>query len=199
MQIKKVKIICSECGSTHEIRKGDYDRKIRNGQDRFYCSLKCSGKADYKNNPKKLEKNKGNISLLKGYEANRLDKYSPFKYSLNKAKSRSKQRGEETDLTLEYLKEIYDKQKGLCAYTNIKMEIPRSSQDEDIKKSPKKLSLDRIHSHTGYIKGNVEFVCYCINVMKNDFTKKETLNFINEIKITSCQSQMDTSNFFDDL
>jgi hypothetical protein len=125
--IKKTKIICATCNKEHEIRLSDYKRKIKNGQDKFYCSLKCSGKADYKNNPQKLEKNKGNISLLKGYEANRLDEYSPFKYSLNKAKSRSKERGEETDLTLEYLKEIYDKQKGLCAYTNIKMEIPRSS------------------------------------------------------------------------
>jgi len=178
-----VKIICATCNKEHEIRLSDYKRKIKAGQDKFYCSLKCSGKADYKNNPQKLDKNKGNISLLKGYEANRLDEYSPFKYSLNKAKSRSKERGEETDLTLEYLKEIYDKQDGLCAYTNIKMEIPRSSQDEDIKKSPTKLSLDRIHSEIGYIKGNVEFVCYCINVMKNDFSKQETLDFVKKIKI----------------
>ena len=188
MKIKKTKIICAECGKEHEIRQGDYNRKIKAGQDKFYCSLKCSGKADYKNNPSKLEKNKGNISLLKGYEANRLDEYSPFKYSLNKARSRSKERGEETDLTLEYLKEIWEKQNGLCTYTNIIMEMPRSSQDEDIKKSPTKLSLDRINPDIGYFKGNVEFVCYCVNVMKNDFTKEEMIDFIkliikNNVKI----------------
>lgn len=182
MKIKKTKITCATCNKQHEIRQSDYNRKIKAGQSEFYCSLKCSGKADYKKNPKKLEKNKGNISLLKGYEANRLDEYSPFKYSLNKARSRSRERGEETDLTLEYLKQIYEQQKGLCAYTGIKMEIPRSSQDEDIKKSPTKLSLDRIYSHTGYFKGNVEFVCYCVNVMKNDFSKEETINFIKQIK-----------------
>lgn len=188
MKIKKTKIICAECGNDHEIRQSDYNRKIKAGQEKFYCSLKCSGKADHKNNPSKLAKNKGNISLLKGYEANRLDQYSPFKYSLNKARSRSKERGEETDLTLEYLKEVYDSQNGLCTYTGIKMEIPRSSQDEDIKKSPTKLSLDRVHSHTGYFKGNVEFVCYCVNVMKNDFSKDQMLDFIeliikNNVKI----------------
>jgi hypothetical protein len=112
----------------------------------------------------------------------RLDQYSPFKYSLNKARSRSKSRGEVTDLTLEYLKEIWETQKGLCSYTNIKMEMPRSSQDEDIKKSPTKLSLDRIDPSIGYIQGNVEFVCYCVNVMKNDFTKDQMVDFINEIK-----------------
>ena len=121
------------------------------------------------------------IKLKKIYKS-RLDKYSPFKYSLNKARSRSRQRGEETDLTLEYLKKIYDNQNGLCPYTDIKMELPRSSQDEDIKKSPTKLSLDRIDPNKGYIQGNVEFVCYCINVMKNDFSKRETLNFISRIR-----------------
>ena len=112
----------------------------------------------------------------------RLDQYSSFKYSLNKARSRSKSRGEATDLTLEYLKEIWENQKGLCSYTNIKMEMPRSSQDEDIKKSPTKLSLDRIDPNIGYIQGNVEFVCYCVNVMKNDFTKDQMITFINQIK-----------------
>ena len=112
----------------------------------------------------------------------RLDQYSPFKYSLNKARSRSKSKSETTDLTLEYLKEIWETQKGLCSYTNIKMEMPRSSQDEDIKKSPTKLSLDRIDPSIGYIKGNVEFVCYCVNVMKNDFTKDQMVDFINQIK-----------------
>ena len=29
---------------------------------------------------------------------------------------------------------------------------------------------------------NVEFVCYCVNVMKNDFSKEETVNFIKQIK-----------------
>ena len=68
------------------------------------------------------------------------------------------------------------------------MEMPRSSQDEDIKKSPTKLSLDRIDPSIGYIKGNVEFVCYCVNVMKNDFSKDQMLHFVkliikNNVKI----------------
>jgi len=182
MNIKKTKIICATCSKEREVRQSDYNRKIKAGQSKFYCSLKCSGKADYKNNPQKLEKNKGNINLLKGHEANRLDEYSPFKYSLNKARSRSKERGEETDLTLEYLKQLLEKQNGLCSYTSIVLELPRSSQDADIKKSPTKLSLDRIDPNIGYIKGNVEFVCYCVNVMKNDFSKQKMVEFIKKIR-----------------
>lgn len=182
MDIKKIKIICDECRKEHLIRQGDYNRKIKTGKTKFYCSFSCAGKADYKNNPYKLEKNKGNINLLKGYEHNRLDEYSPFKYHANKARSRSKARGEKTDLDVKYLKEVWESQNGTCPYTGIKMEISRTSQDEDIKKTPIKASLDRIDPSIGYLKGNVEFVCYCVNVMKNDFTKQETLNFINQIK-----------------
>ena len=183
MKIKKTKIICAECGNEHEIRQGDYNRKIKAGQEKFYCSLRCSGKADHKNNPSKLAKNKGNIFLLKGHENNRLDEYSPFKSHANKARSRSKARGEKTDLDVQYLKEVWDKQDGICPYTGIKMEISRTSQDEDIKKTPIKASLDRIDPNIGYLKGNVEFVCYCVNVMKNDFTKDQMLNFIKQIKL----------------
>jgi len=178
--VSKVKVKCKYCGNDIQKIKAEYERRLKKKAVGFFCNLKCSGSFF---NAKHLEKYKGNYSHLKGYENNRLDEYSPFKYSLNKAKSRSRERKEETDLTLEYLKEIYDKQNGLCPYTNIKMEIPRSSQDEDIKKSPTKLSLDRIDPNLGYIKGNVEFVCYCINVMKNDFTKEKTLEFIKKIKI----------------
>jgi len=180
--IKKTKIICATCSKDHEIRLGDYNRKIKAGQNKFYCSLKCSGKADYKNNPKKLEKNKGNISLLKGYESNRLDQYSSFKYHANRAKARDKQKGNISNIDSKYLKELWEKQNGICPYTRLKMQISRTTQDEDIKKTPTKASLDRIDPNVGYIKGNVEFVCYCINVMKNDFTKEEMINFINQIK-----------------
>lgn len=180
--MKKVKIICTECNQEHYIRKGDYDRKIRTKQHRFYCSSSCAAKVGNRIYPNKLGKYKGNISQLKGYENNRLDEFSPFKYHANKARSRSKQKGYITDITIEYLKQLWEKQNGTCPYTKIKMEISRTSTDKDIKKTPIKASLDRIDPSKGYIKGNVEFVCYCVNVMKNDFTKEQMMNFINQIK-----------------
>lgn len=182
MQIRKVKIICSECSKEHEIRQNDYNKKIKKGKYKFYCSLSCAGKADYRNNPSKINKCKGNIAFLKGYQNNRLDEYSQFKYHASKARSRSKIRGEKSDLDVQYLKQLWESQNGICPYTGIKMEISRTSQDEDVKKTPTKASLDRINPKIGYIKGNVEFVCYCINVMKNDFTKEETLEFIKKIR-----------------
>jgi hypothetical protein len=177
--INKVKVKCKHCGNEIEKIKAEYERRIKKKAIGFFCNLKCSGSFF---NAKHLEKYQGDPSHFKGYENNRLDQYSPFKYHANKARSRSKKKGYKTDLTTEYLKEIWDKQNGTCPYTGIKMEISRTSQDEDIKKTPIKASLDRIDPSIGYIKGNVEFVCYCINVMKNDFTKQEMIDFINLIK-----------------
>ena len=62
------------------------------------------------------------------------------------------------------------------------MELGRTTADEDVKKTPTKASLDRIDPNIGYVKGNVEFVCYCVNVMKNDFSKEKIIDFINLTK-----------------
>ena len=177
--VTKVKVKCKHCGNEIQKIKAEYERRIKKKAVGFFCNLKCSGSFF---NAKHLEKYQGDGSSFKGYQNNRLDQFSPFKYHANKARSRSKLKGYQTDLTTEYLKEVWDNQNGTCPYTGIKMEISRTSQDEDIKKTPTKASLDRIDPSIGYVKGNVEFVCYCVNVMKNDFTKDKMISFINLIK-----------------
>jgi hypothetical protein len=178
--ITKIKVKCANCGNQIEKIKAEYERRIKKKSVGFFCNLKCSGLFF---NAKHLDKYRKIYSKkIKNYASNRLDQYSPFKYHANKARSRSKQKGYQTDLTIEYLKEVWDKQNGTCPYTNIKMELQRTTQDEDIKKTPIKASLDRIDPNIGYIQGNVEFVCYSVNVMKNDFTKQQMVDFINKIK-----------------
>jgi hypothetical protein len=177
--VTKIKVKCKHCGNEIEKIKAEYERRIKKKAVGFFCNLKCSGSFF---NAKHLEKYKGDYSHFKGYENNRLDKYSSFKYFINKAKSRSKIKNQKTDLTLEYLKQLWDSQKETCPYTGMQMQLPRTTQDEDIKKTPTKASLDRIDPNIGYIKGNVEFVCYCVNVMKNDFAKEQMIDFINQIK-----------------
>ena len=185
MAISTVKLKCNHCGKKFHKMKSEYNRRISKGINNFYCNLKCVGLADYKNNPDKFKPFKeANTKRIKRYCGSRKDQYSPFKYHSNKARSRSKAKGESTNITSEYLKELWEKQNGTCPYTNIKMDISKTSTDKDIKKNPIKASLDRIDPKIGYCQGNVEFVCYCVNVMKNDFTKEQMINFINEIKNT---------------
>ena len=183
MAISKIQLKCLYCGNIFDKLKSEYNRRISKGKTKFYCSYKCVGKADVDKNPDKFKKfREANAIRIKKYCGCRLDQYSPFKYHANKARSRSKLKGYQTDLTTEYLKEVWDNQNGTCPYTGIKMELPRTTADEHIKKTPTKASLDQIIPSKGYIKGNVEFVCYSINVAKNDFSKQQMINFINQIK-----------------
>ena len=190
--ITKIKVKCIHCGNEIEKIKSEYERRIKKKAVGFFCNLQCSG--SYFNAKHLAKYRKIYNKKIKNYSANRLDKYSPFKYYANKARSRSKQKGYETDLNIQYLKQLWDNQNGLCPYTGIEMELGRTSGDEDIKKTPIKASLDRIDPNKGYFKGNVEFVCYCINVMKNDFTKKETIEYVNLIKSKSLQKYKDKLN-----
>ena len=183
MAVSKIKLKCLYCGNIFDKLKSEYNRQINKGKSKFYCSYKCVGKADIQKNPDKFKKfREANAIRIKKYCGCRLDQYSPFKYHANKARSRSKLKNYQTDLTTEYLKEVWDKQNGICPYSNIKMELQRTTQDGDIRKTPIKASLDRIDPNIGYIQGNVEFVCYSVNVMKNDFTKQQMIDFINKIK-----------------
>ena len=47
----------------------------------------------------------------------------------------------------------------------------------------KTASLDRIDSSKDYLVGNVEIVCMAVNLAKNNFNKKDMIDFIKEIKI----------------
>ena len=180
MAISTVKVKCQHCGNEFEKMLSEYNRRIKKNTTGFFCNLKCSGNHFDTKHLAKYRKiyNK----KIKNYAGNRLDQYSPFKYHANKTRSRSKEKGYKTDITAEYLKEIWEKQEGICPYTKIKMDISKSSTGKDIKKNPTKASLDRIDPNIGYAIGNVEFVCYSINVMKSDFTKDQMISFINLIK-----------------
>ena len=46
----------------------------------------------------------------------------------------------------------------------------------------KSVSIDRIDSNLGYIKGNIQLVCMGYNLMKRNFPDEDGRNFIKEIR-----------------
>lgn len=117
----------------------------------------------------KNNKQKGNPSSLNPY--NRRDQYTPFRYYFRNAKKRLK----DFNLTLEYLKQLWEEQKGICPYTGIQLCLAeyKANHNNPIYTA----SLDRIDSSKGYIIGNVQFISTAINYMKNTMSHKETINF----------------------
>lgn len=95
----------------------------------------------------------------------RRDMKSYIRYLCGKAKLRTK----EFNLTYEQLYELWDKQKGLCAYTKMPL--------NNIANHLEAASLDRIDSTKGYVKDNIQFVCTAVNRMKQEFSENDFLRF----------------------
>ena len=84
------------------------------------------------------------------------------------AKTRSKKKNLEFNLTKEYLESIFPKN-NMCPLLNIPIDWKSPY------KHPSTPSLDRIDSSKGYIKGNVQWVSFRANTIKNDATPEELL------------------------
>lgn len=152
--MRKIELICARCKNPFIRLHKEYIRFAKKGRTKFFCTFKCS--------------------ML-----GRRDEYSDFRPTYSECKKTAKFRKKEFNLTLEYLKSLWETQRGVCPYTGILMSL---SKLHGIKHTPNSSSLDRIDSSKGYIEGNVEFVCLFINYGKNGFSKEQTIDFLRLIK-----------------
>lgn len=72
--------------------------------------------------------------------------------------------GYEWTLTSEDLVEIWNRQQGKCAVSGLNLTHHRGAHG---KKMPLNASIDRINNSEHYIPGNVQLVCYQVNVMRH--------------------------------
>lgn len=169
LAMNMVSLVCCCCKRGFE-RKA-YEHKFR--QKRGYspcCSRACSTVIRNQKSP-----NTGNVKNFHGTnQGGQNDTFSPFRCYLIKARAR---RNQTTDLTLDYLKRVWESQRGICPYTGYPMSLPRNTNHPI--KNPRKASLDRIDSSKGYVQGNVEFVCLAVNYAKNGFSKEQMTEFFN--------------------
>jgi hypothetical protein len=93
------------------------------------------------------------------------------------SKQNAKKRNLEHNIDLEYVRELFDNQKGLCYYTGKEMFIDTREKDNN----EDSVSLDRFDSSKGYIKGNVVLCRWVINRMKNDLTTDKLFEVVKEI------------------
>jgi len=98
--------------------------------------------------------------------------------SLVAAKGRSKKQGISFDLDLEYVTNLFEKQQGKCAITGEVM-VPKSKE----RLSP---SLDKIDPQKGYTKGNVQWLTWKSNMIKQDMNMDELRNFCLKVLQLSC-------------
>lgn len=165
------KVLCEECKTEFLKDSSEIKRNLKLGR-KCYCNISCS------------KKNKENIihlnqvrnrDISKLNPSNRLDEYSIFRPHLRRAKARK----HFCDLTLEQMKEVWDKQKGVCTYSKIKLQIANYKKENNPIYT---VSLDRIDSRVGYTKENIQFISVAMNYLKNKMSHKEMLLIINILK-----------------
>lgn len=175
----KTEVICEACGNKFEREKGEYNRSLKQKR-KFFCSQSCSTKFSNiirRNRGEKL----GSARFLK--KGSQRDEYSEFRYFLRKIRSRHKKlKFLETDITLSFLKELWEKQNGICPLTGWKMDLPSSSTEwESNPITPQRASLDRIIAKEPYIQGNVRYVAHIANMAKYIYSDDEVFHFCESV------------------
>lgn len=88
-----------------------------------------------------------------------IDKFITLKYKY--ARNNSRRRKIEFDIAVEDISQLYDDQAGCCAITGLPMMY--STENPDFS-----LSIDRKDSSRGYLKNNIQLVCWRVNTMKSN-------------------------------
>lgn len=91
-------------------------------------------------------------------------------------KDRSKKYNFIIDFNVDYLKELWNSQNGLCNISKIPMTYIMNQG-----RIYTNVSVDRIDSNIGYIKGNIQLVCMAVNQMKSDLSMNELVYICKEI------------------
>lgn len=89
----------------------------------------------------------------------------------------AKLRSLDFDLDAQFLNELFNTQGGKCALSGIDLILPSSKR----KKNVWTASVDRIDSSKGYTKDNVQWVHKKLNMMKQDLSEQEFINFCKQV------------------
>jgi hypothetical protein len=176
MRIEKtIDITCANCGKIFQKIAKEHKRQIKNGNNRFFCNLSCSAFTRNAENPPP-----GNPQNL--IADNRRDQYTFFKWFVNHAKSRNKERKNkrEFNITVEFLKKLWEEQNRICPFTGWNLILPIDSEGH-LHFNLKNASLDRIDNAIGYIEGNVRFVCVIANLARNKFIDDQLIEFCKAV------------------
>lgn len=103
-------------------------------------------------------------------------------YLITNSRHRCKKSGLEHSIDSKFIVDMFNKQNGRCALSNLEMTIQGKRGTDEYWHS---VSLDRIDSSKGYIPDNVQLVCTGVNYMKKDMSDEMFINFCREVVKTN--------------
>ena len=160
-QWKDGKLLCHDCGEYKDVSYfGRHsDMKLRDYHNGICKDCQVKRK-------KQIEPNKTSALRLKQVLTQRY----------HGAKERAEKQGLEFNLTLDYLLELWNEQKGICALSGLQMTYERYNG-----RIGTNISIDKIDRDRGYVMGNVQLVCMACNQIKSDLSEEEMYNFCKKI------------------
>lgn len=170
-----IKLSCTSCSKVFDRCLSEHKRNVKDGMKPF-CSRRCSHihKWNYPLDWKPKPRGRGYRGVLR-------DGFAPFRNIMKSMAVRVKARPWKAgDVDLAYLKELWERQDGICPYTGWKMKIDETTK-HTLPLTPDRASLDRIDSCKPYEKGNVVFVSWMWQCAKNKFTPDEVLDFCRSV------------------
>jgi len=98
-----------------------------------------------------------------------------FAYRLSKLKAQAKDAGVNFNLDVNFVMKLFNNQKGKCYYTGKALQIVSIEKigNRTVVTEPFKMSLDRKIPSKGYIKGNVVWCTFLVNMVKNLLTEED--------------------------
>ena len=152
--MKTIELTCARCGKQFSKELRAYNRQLEKGRapNHFFCSVGCAG-----------------------FDR---DDLSPFRYYISNSRKNAKNKRFEFNLTVEYIKTLWQQQRGVCPYLGVQMHLDEVGHERH--RSPNSASLDRIDPSKGYVEGNVEWVCLFVNLGKNGFTKVQVKDLLGQ-------------------
>lgn len=175
-------LICRECENKIALEKEWKDGELLCHYCGEYKPIECfsskGSKSSIRNNRRTIC-NEGNSKRQKYHdlslsEDKKLDKCLRFRFL--GARDRALKQNIEFNITFDYVKELWNKQKGICALSGIPMTYALKEG-----RTPTNISIDKIDRAKGYTIGNVQLVCMACNQIKSDLTEEEMYNFCKRI------------------
>lgn len=182
MKGKLIKLNCPVCNCEFNKDISNHKRNLKRGGNTF-CSRKCTGKYYGLYKAGKGLINQKNYDYLK---VSREDNFSGFKYHMSLLKRRDKRKYNPKEINLQSLKNLWEKQKGICPYSGIKLNLMKYNSKHHKYPFYTWASLDRVDSNKDYTLDNIEFISLAINYMKNRYSKQDVLDFLQIIKNPLC-------------
>lgn len=177
----KCKVCKAEKLREYRANNPDYREKRKKYRDDNREKIRKQKRENYRRNAGKIKKKNGDYYRINAERCReRQRKYQERVETANMeawlakcmkhAKAADKKYDREFDLTIGFLLDLYDRQDGRCAISNVPMKHERNNIFS--------ASIDRIDRYKGHVVGNVQLVCQAINLAKREYDNQHISDFI---------------------